>query len=398
MSSGSLTGVRILDFSQMMAGPWSTQMLGDLGADVIKIERPGSGDWERSLSSMGELLEGESPFFLGMNRNKRSLTLDLKQTKVKEIIYRLAEEADVVVENFRPGVLDRLGFGYEDLSKINPGLVYCSSTGYGSSGPYVKRPGQDLLLQGMSGLAEATGTRDQAPTPTGTSIVDESTAMMNVIGVLSALIHKQRTGKGQKVEANLLSTAISLQCQEAFATLNLHQSFERSESGIGAPWAGAPYGVYATKDGYMTIAMTPVPLLGEVLGLPELKKYEAPIDAFRDRDMIKEQIEFKTVEKTTKEWLEIMDECGIWCGPVNALADVLDDPQAIHNEIVQTMDHPKAGEIKTVGFPVNLSETPATYRMPPPLVGEHNNEILKSLGYSETDIADFASTGVTEQR
>jgi crotonobetainyl-CoA:carnitine CoA-transferase CaiB-like acyl-CoA transferase len=296
MSSGPLAGVKVLDFSQMMAGPWSTQMLGDLGAEIIKLERPGSGDWERSLPSMGELLEGDSPFFLAMNRNKKSLTLDLKHPSAKELIYKLAEEADIVVENFRPGVLDRLGFGYEDLAEINPGIIYCSSTGYGSSGPYVKRPGQDLLLQGMSGLAYLTGRKGETPTPTGTSIVDEATAMMNVVGILAALFHKQRTGEGQKVEANLLSTAISLQCQEAFAVMNLGQRFERSEAGIGAPWAGAPYGVYATKDGYMAIAMAPVPLIGEILGLPGLMKYKNPMDAFRYRDEIREQIEEKTVE------------------------------------------------------------------------------------------------------
>lgn len=397
MSNEPLAGVKVLDFSQMMAGPWSTQMLGDLGADIIKIERPGTGDWERSLPSMGELLEGDSPFFLAMNRNKRSLTLNLKQPKAKEIIYKLAVDTDIVVENFRPGVLDRLGFGYEDFAEINPGIIYCSSTGYGSSGPYMKHPGQDLLLQGMSGLADATGRKDETPTPTGTSIVDESTAMVNVIGILAALIHKQRTGEGQKVEANLLSTAISLQCQEAFAILNLHQRFERSESGIGAPWAGAPYGVYATKDGYMTIAMTPVPLVGEVLGLPELEKYQDSMDAFRDRDKIKDQIESKTLEKTTDEWLEVMGERGIWCGPVNALADIFDDPQVIHNETIWTIEHPKVGEVKTVGLPLKLSKSPATCRTAPPLVGEHNDEILRSLDYSETDIDDFAKSGVTEQ-
>jgi crotonobetainyl-CoA:carnitine CoA-transferase CaiB-like acyl-CoA transferase len=221
---------------------------------------------------------------------------------------------------------------------------------------------------------------------------------MNVVGILAALFHKQRTGEGQKVEANLLSTAISLQCQEAFAVMNLGQRFERSEAGIGAPWAGAPYGVYATKDGYMAIAMAPVPLIGEILGLPELVKYENPMDAFRYRDEIKEQIEEKTVEKSTDEWLKIMGEHDIWCGPVNTLADVFDDPQVDHNEIVRTMQHPKAGQIRTIGFPVSLSKTPATYRTPPPLVGEHNTEILRSLGYSESDIDGFAQSGLTEQK
>lgn len=396
MSTGPLEGVKVLDFSQMMAGPWATQMLGDLGAEITKIERPGTGEWERSLASMGELLAGDSPFFLAMNRNKKSLTLDLKHPKTKKIIYDLAKDADIVLENFRPGVLDKLGFGYKDLSKINPGIIYCSSTGYGSDGPYVKKPGQDLLIQGMSGMIDSTGRLGESPTPSGTTVVDEAAAMMNVISVLAALHHKQKTGEGQKVDVNMLDTAITMQCQEAFSYLNLEQRWERSRSGIGSPWLSAPYGVYPTKSGYMTIAMASVPLLGQIFDLPELEKYADPMDSYHDRDVIKPMIEDKTKEKTTKEWLEILGEHDIWCGPVYSFHEVFNDPQVIHNGILKTMKHPNAGEIKTLGFPSKFSKTPATYRQHPPLVGEHNEDILKSLGYSDEEIRQLAAEGVTE--
>lgn len=395
MSRGPLEGVKIIDFTQMMAGPWSTQILADLGAEVIKIERPETGEWERGLASMGELLEGDSPFFHAMNRNKKSLTLNLKHEKAKKIIYKLVEEADVVAENFRPGVLDRLGYGYEHLSSVNPGIVYLSSSGYGSSGPYVSRPGQDLLLQGMSGMLMYTGKGGETPTPAGTSVVDEGTAMMNAICVLAALYHKQRTGEGQKIEVNMLNTAISMQCQEAVAYLNLGQKFERSKAGIGSAWLSAPFGVYPTKDGYMTIAMADVPTLGDIFGLEELKQYKEPMDAFHHRDEIKIAIEGKTVEKTTNEWLDILGEHDIWCGPVNSFEDVFNDPQVKHNSIVKTMHHPKAKELKLIGFPGKFSKTPAVYHSAAPLIGEHNHEILKSIGMSEEEIAQLEKEGIT---
>jgi crotonobetainyl-CoA:carnitine CoA-transferase CaiB-like acyl-CoA transferase len=395
MVNGPLQGVKIVDFTQMMAGPWATQMLADLGAEVIKIERPNTGEWERSLASMGELLKGDSPFFHAMNRNKKSLTLDLKHPKAKEIIYKLVEDADVVAENFRPGVLDRLGYGYEKLSEINPGIVYLSSSGYGSSGPYVNRPGQDLLLQGMSGMLAYTGKKGDIPTPAGSSIVDEGTAMMNALSITAALYHKQRTGEGQKIEVRMLDTAIAMQCQEVAAHLNLGQKFERSEAGIGGAWLSAPFGVYQTKDNYMTLAMADVPTLADIFEIQELKEYKEPMDAFNHRDEIRRKIESKTPLKTTAEWLSLLDQYDIWCGPVNTFEDVFEDPQVLHNDIVKTIEHPKVGKVKVIGYPATFSKTPPTYKSAAPLVGEHNDEILHSLGYSEEEINEIKQTGVT---
>lgn len=395
MPAGPLEGVKVIDFTQMMAGPWGTQMLADLGAEVIKVERPVTGEWERGLESMGELLAGDSPFFHAMNRNKKSLTLDLKHPEAMEIVYRLVGDADVVAENFRPGVLDRLGYGYERLTEINPGIVYLSSSGYGSSGPYVGRPGQDLLIQGMSGMLAHTGKGEDLPTPAGTSVVDEGTAMVNAMSVLAALFYKERTGRGQKIEVDLLSTAVAMQCQEAVAYLNLGQRFERSKAGVGSPWLSAPFGVYPTADAFMTVSMSDLPTIGHIFELPELERYEDPMDAFHRRDEIKRAIEARTPAKTTAEWLEILNRHKVWCGPVNTFDEVFSDPQVEHNGLVVEVEHPEAGEVKLIGFPARFGETPATYRSAAPLVGEHNDEVLRSLGYREEEISRLERDGVT---
>jgi crotonobetainyl-CoA:carnitine CoA-transferase CaiB-like acyl-CoA transferase len=226
----ALDGVRVLDFSQMMMGPWGTQFLGDMGADVIKIERPKVGEWERSLTMMGQLLGGESACFYAMNRNKKSVTVNLKDPRGKEIIYKLAATCDLVVENYRPGVLERLGLGYEDLKAVNPGIVYVSGSGYGADGPYRERPGQDLLIQSLSGIASNGGRYDDPPTPAGTSIVDASTALLLAFSAVTGLFHKYRTGQGQHINVSLFNTAIALQCQELAAFMNQPQRWERSKS------------------------------------------------------------------------------------------------------------------------------------------------------------------------
>ncbi|HEY6841272.1 MAG TPA: CoA transferase, partial [Chthoniobacterales bacterium] len=337
----ALAGIRILDFSQMMMGPWATQLLGDLGADVIKVERPKVGEWERSLAAMGQLLNGDSPFFLSMNRNKRSLTLDLKHPEAGPIVDRLITTVDVVVENFRPGVMERLGFGFERLSELNARLVYCSASGYGSRGPYVKRPGQDLLIQALSGLAANTGRASDPPTPIGTSICDAMAAMMVACGILAALQARTHTGKGQKVEVDLLSTALAAQCQEAVVHLNNFPRWERSAAGITQPWIGAPYGIYPTSDGHLALAMNSLRVLGELLDLPDVALYEGnPRGAFTDRDTIKRRLEERLLTRTTNEWLELMATRDIWCAPVKDFEAIFNDPQVAAAEIVTTVEQP----------------------------------------------------------
>jgi len=393
--TAALEGIRILDFSQMMLGPWATQLLGDLGADVIKVERPRVGEWERSLETMGQLLHGDSPFFLAMNRNKRSLSLNLKDPRAREIVDALVAQSDVVVENFRPGVMDRLDFGYTRLAEINPRLIYCSGSGYGSSGPYVHRPGQDLLIQALSGLAAHGGRASDPPTPAGTAICDAMASMMLACGILAALQARTWTGRGQKVEVDLLSTAMAAQCQEAVAYLNGLLRWERSEAGIAQAWLSAPYGMYATSDGYLALAMNSLRTLGDLLDLPAVAAYEDdPKGAYVERDQIKRLLEERLRARTTAEWMELLGAHDVWCGEVKDFDGVFSDPHVLARNLVTEVEHPRIGPLKLIRTPISMSDTPATVRRAPPLVGKHTAEILHELGYDDREVAVLGESGV----
>jgi crotonobetainyl-CoA:carnitine CoA-transferase CaiB-like acyl-CoA transferase len=394
MTGAALEGIRVLDFTQMMMGPWATQFLGDLGAEVIKIERPGVGEWERGLRAMGSLLDGQSPFFLAMNRNKKSVTLNLKDPSAREVVLRLAETSDLVVENYRPGVMDRLGIGYDDLREVNGSIVYVSGTGFGPDGPYVKRPGQDLLIQAMSGLAAYGGRRNDPPTPAGSSIVDASTALLLAFSALAALLHRERTGEGQRVDVSLFNTAIALQCQELAAFMNMPERFERSEAGIGGAWLSAPFGVYRTADGHIAIAMASLPVVGELLDLPELEEYGDEQRAYRDRDDAYRLVQSRLEVRTTGECLELLATRDVWCAPVQTFDDVVHDPQVAHNELLTTVPHPNGGhDVRVVGVPVRFSETPGAVRSGPPAVGQHTDEVLAALGYGDDEIRELRERG-----
>ena len=385
----ALEGVRVLDFTQMMMGPWATQFLGDLGADVIKIERPGVGEWERGLPAMGDLLDGQSPFFLAMNRNKRSVSLNLKDPRAREIVFRLAHDAALVVENFRPGVMARLGLGYEDLASVNPSIVYVSGSGFGQTGPYVDRPGQDLLIQAMSGLAAYGGRADDLPTPSGSSIVDASTALLLAFSSIVGLVHALRTGEGQHIDVSLFDTAVALQCQEIAAFLNMERRFERSEAGIAGAWLSAPFGIYRTADGHLALAMGSLAELGELLDEPRLAHRDDPRRAYDERDEIYGIVQERLTERTTEEWLEVLATKDVWCAPVQSFEQVVDDPQVVHNDLLTTVRHPDGGELRTVGIPMRFSVTPGTIRSGPPAVGQHTDEVLAAAGYSDEEIRSF---------
>lgn len=391
----ALDGVAVADFTQMMQGPWATQKLADMGADVVKIERIG-GEWERRLRAGGELDRGTSPFFLAMNRNKRSVTLDLKSDAGREVALDVAAEADVVVENFRPGVMDRFGLGYEDVRAVNPEVVYVSGSGFGADGPYVDRPGQDLLLQAMSGLANYTGRAGDPPTPVGTAVVDEHSATLIALHTMFALFHRERTGEGQKVEANLLNAALDIQCQELTAAMNSDTEFERSEEGIAQAWLGGPYGIYETADGHVAVAMTPMDVLADTTGLDDLREFDDPAATYEHRDEIKRELEAYTRQRSTEELLAELLADDVWAAAVEDFGDVEENPQVRHNEMIVELDHPDGGTFRTVGSPVEHSKTPVRFEDGPPSPGEHTDEVLAEHGYDEDDIAELRREGVTE--
>ncbi len=389
-SPQALAGLRVLDFTQLLQGPYATQMLGDLGADVIKIEKAGSGDLYRSMTFFNEWIgEGESPCFLAWNRNKRSLALDLKSPEGLDIVRRLAARADLVVENFRPGVMDRLGLGYEALKAIKPDIIYCSASGWGESGPYVDRPGQDLLVQGLSGAAFTSGQADAGAVPLGTALCDQLGALHIVYGSLAALFHRERTGEGQKIHVSLLASALAFQMQDFFTVHNLGRSFERPHSGIGHPGNGAPFGIYRTRDGHISVAMNPWPKIVEALGEPALARYDDPQVRFDRRDEIFDELQRIFLTRTTDEWLERMLALDLWVARAQPQAAVQDDPQVRHLGLFTTVQHPRAGELTVTDVPVTFSATPGQIARPAPLVGQHGPEILRELGCDEAEIADL---------
>ncbi len=370
----ALEGIRVLDFTQMMLGPYATQFLGDLGADVIKVERPVHGEWERGLEFMGQLVAGDSPAFLAMNRNKRSITVDLKSEPGRDALLRLGESCDVVVENFRPGVMERLGLGYEAFRMRRPDIVYASGSGWGQRTRFARenRPGQDLLIQAMSGLAYNAGRRDDPPIVAGSSICDATTGLTLAIGILAGLLARERQGIGQRIEVDLFSTAMSVQCQEISAIVNLGVDAERSEAGIAQPWLSAPFGIYRTADGWLALSMASLEDIGALVGDPGL----AELDPWADRDTVKTRLDAVIPERATQEWLDVLMPAGIWSARVRTTKEAVDELRADRSELVCTVDHPRAGKIELIGCPITLSETPWSLRLLPPLVGEHTAEVF----------------------
>lgn len=383
----ALKGIKVLDFTQLLQGPYATQMLGDLGADIIKVERIGSGDLMRKITFFNEWVAGdESPCFMAWNRNKRSIAIDMKSEAGKKILYKLIEESDVIMENFRPGVMERLGFGYEDVKNINPKIIYCSASGWGDSGPYLTRPGQDLLVQSVSGAIMTSGKSTDGPVALGTGLCDQVNALNSVYAILAALFYRERSGIGQEIKSNLLSSSISFQMQDFFTIQNLGKTFTRPNSGIGHPGNAAPFGTYATSDGYITIAMSPWDKMIKALEDETLEEYNDPQILFDKRDEVYSRIEAITKTKTTDEWLDIMLKLDLWVAKVNNQEEVENDPQVIHNKTFVDIEHPKAGKVKVTNIPFTMSETPGKITRPSPMLGEHGPEILKELGYTVEQI------------
>ncbi|HUZ47498.1 MAG TPA: CoA transferase [Terriglobia bacterium] len=383
---GPLEGVRVADFSQLVQGPSATQFLGDLGADIIKIE-PRTGDWQRNWSIYDQYINGESVSFLAFNRAKRSITLNLKDPRGKEIAMRIIQSSDVLVENFRPGVMDRLGLGYEELDKVHPKLIYCASCGWGQDGPYKTRPGQDLLAQSVAGVLTLNGTADDPPVPVGMGVADLTAALHITIGVLAALHRRNETGQGQRVDVNLLNSIMSLATQELTVYLNTGIEPQRSAAGLGHPYVGAPMGVYKTNDGYVAVAMMPIGKIARLVGVEGFEGNDSR-NVIENRDEIKRLLEPGFANKTTAELIDIFMAADIWAAPVNRFPDVERDPQVAHNGTIVSFEHPVAGKFRTIGPPVKFSRSPTSVQRPP-LLGEHSSSILQELGYSENEIAEL---------
>lgn len=387
-----LKGIKVLSFTHFMQGPSSVQMLADLGADVIKIERP-KGAYERYWSGMDTFKNGVSVFFLLANRNQKSLAIDLRSEEAKELIHKLVKETDVIVENYRPGVMDKLGLGYDKLKEINPRLVYCSCSGYGADGPYVEKPGQDLLLQSLSGLMSLTGRKNDPPTPVGTAVVDQHGAVLAAFGVVSALFHRERTGEGCKVESSLLNAALDLQTESMAYFLNKGELWQRSDTGLASRFHQAPYGVYQTNDGYLTVSNTPVEKLADILQSEALSHYTSG-DQMSKRDEIDKIFSEIMRTRTTAEWEQFFTAHDVWYAPVNDYKAVANDPQVKWNDMIFTAKHPDAGEIKLVNHPLRYNGKAPTQRLHQPSVGEHSAQILKEHGYTEEAIQKMIQKGI----
>jgi crotonobetainyl-CoA:carnitine CoA-transferase CaiB-like acyl-CoA transferase len=387
---GPLKGLIVADFTQLAQGPWATQMLGDMGADIIKIEPP-QGDWFRHYAYGNLYPQGESISFICFNRNKRSIVLDLKTKKGKAAALKIVAKADIVVENFRPGVMDRLGIGYEVLKAINPKIIYCGSSGYGSSGPYVGRPGQDLLAQSLVGGIFLNGKKNDMPVVTAVGQADLLTSLFIVQSLLAALYYRERTGIGQRIDACLLNSAIAFHIQEITAFLLKGSNPERSAHGIPNPWLGAPYGLYETSDGYIAIGMNSVRKLAGLVGLEEYNTEEYTSNNIMEgRDEIWKNFNTRFKEQSTRQWTDILLPEDIWCSQVNSFEEMVKDPQVIHNEMICQYDHPSVGKVSTTGFSVQFSATPQQIYRPAPLLGEHSEEILKEFcGYRDVEIEEF---------
>lgn len=387
---GMLSGIKVVSFTHFLQGPSASQLLADLGADVVKVE-PRGGAFERSWTGPDRFIEGYSPFFALGNRNVRSIVADLKNPEAVAVVRQLVLQADVLVESFRPGTLDKLGLGYAQLAEENPRLVFASLSGYGSDGPYRDRPGQDVLVQALSGLAMATGRGGTDPTPVGACVVDQHAAVLGAFGILAALHGRERTGRGGLVESNLLNAALDLQIEPLAYALNGFPS-SRSTSGVSSPFYNAPYGVFATSDGYLCISLTSLEALERVFSDAWFATID-PGSRYAERDNINARIAEHMRARTGAEWSEHFATHKMWFAPVNDYEQVISDPQVLHNDSFDAFDHETAGTIRTLKHPIMYDGERPGIRTAPPELGQHTREVLASLGVDEADADALFAAG-----
>jgi crotonobetainyl-CoA:carnitine CoA-transferase CaiB-like acyl-CoA transferase len=381
-----LKGLLVLDFSQFLAGPSAALRLADLGADVIKVERPDGGDLSRQLYVSNLQLDGDSTIFHTINRNKRSFAANLKDEADREQLWQLLRRADVMIQNFRPGVIERLGFGYEAVRAVNPRIIYGSITGYGEQGPWRDKPGQDLLVQSLSGLTWLSGDADHAPTAVGVAVADILTGAHLVQGILANLVRRGITGRGGRVDVSLMESTLDLQFEFLTTYLNGDGSPpERSRVGSASAYLSAPYGIYPTADGFIAVAMNPVGRLAELIGCEALLPYADSKTWFTHRDTIKEILWDHLKTRTTAEWLAVLEPADIWC------ADVLTWPRLVAHEgfkalgMLQDVTNAGGATLVTTRCPIRIDGRRLTAPRGAPKIGEHTEEIRREYAIGKAE-------------
>jgi crotonobetainyl-CoA:carnitine CoA-transferase CaiB-like acyl-CoA transferase len=392
--NGALQGIKVVELAQIMAGPTCGLMLADMGADVIKVEKLPGGDDARSYAEPS--IHGEPASFMILNRNKRSLAVDLKAPGGLEVVRRLVAGADVVIENYRKGTLDKLGLGYDVLSRLNPRLIYGAVSGYGRTGPYADKGGFDLIAQGFAGIMSITGEPGGPPAKAGTSVADINAGILAALGIVAALVARATTGRGQLVETSLMEAAV----QQTY-----WQSAMFFATGVNAGPTGsahiltAPYQAFATRDGWINVGganQANWERIARVIGRPELvadPRFQTNQARMEHRAELAALVGAALRERTSAEWIRELEAAGVPAGPVNQIGDMLADPQVAAREMVIEVDHPRAGRTRALGMPIKFSETRADLGRPAPLLGQHSREVLEQLGYAAAEIAALHQAG-----
>ncbi|MEM3615278.1 MAG: CaiB/BaiF CoA-transferase family protein [Candidatus Methanomethylicia archaeon] len=396
MSHKPLSDIRVLDVSRVLAGPFCTMILSDLGAEVIKVEEPEKGDETRSWGP--PFINGESAYYLSVNRNKKSITINMKNPEGLKIIYKLAEKCDVFIENFRPGVTERLKIDYETISKINPKIIYCSISGFGQTGPYRDYPAYDLLIQAMSGFMSITGEEGRPPVRIGVALLDIGAAMYAAIAIISALYRREKNGMGERIDISLLDTAVSWL---TYMAMNYFATGENPKRMGSAHPSIVPYQCFEDMDGrYFAVAIGNDEhwrKLCKAIGREEWindERYATNPNRVKNRDKI--IMKLSEIFKTNKRdyWIKLLMDNSCPCAPVNELSEILSNPQVIHREMVTEIEHPKIGRIKQLGTPIKYMKTPLKIENPPPLLSQHTEEILtKVLRYEKERILELRRMG-----
>jgi len=392
--SGPLAGLKVLELAQIMAGPTCGLMLADLGADVIKVERIPGGDDTRRMDRPS--VNGESASFMAMNRNKRGIALNLKLPAAQDALKRMVARADVVTENYRKGTMEKLGLGYEALRKVNPAIIYCSISGYGRTGPYADKGGYDLIAQGMSGLMSVTGEAGRAPVKSGGPTCDINAGLLGALGVVSAYVHRLKTGEGQLVDTSLFEAGI----QQLYWQAAIYFATGAAPGPTGsAHILSAPYQAFRAADGWLTIGganQANWERLVAVLKAPELlgdPRFASNAERMKNLEALSEVLGRKLAAWKKNDLLAALDAAGVPCGPINSIADVAADPQALARGMIVELDHPRAGSTRALGLPLKLSRTPGKVSRPAPVLGQHTREVLTEFGFSRAEIDALVESG-----